>query len=73
MVTATKRGGYDRVGRKRGENEKDTELSPERLQCSKTGRVESRQRKLRASSENAASRDPGRHGVPAAQGREQRL
>ena len=73
MVTATTRGGYDRVGRDRGENEKDTELSPEQLQCSKTGRVESRQRKLRASGENSASRDPGRHGVPAAQGREKRL
>ena len=59
--------GVDTAGRERGENDKDTELSTEQLQHSKTGRVESSQSKLRDSGENAVSRDPGRHSVPAAQ------
>ena len=60
------RGGYSRAGRERGGNEKDTELSAEQLQHPKTGRVESSQSKWRDRGENAASRDPERHGVPAA-------
>lgn len=54
------KGAYNRAGRERGENEKDTELSTEQLQHSKTGRVESSQSKLRDSGENEARRDPGR-------------
>ena len=55
-----------RAGRERGGNEKDTELSAEQLQHPKTGRVESSQSKWRDRGENAASREPERHGVPAA-------
>lgn len=59
--TATTKGHINEaVGRERGENEKDTELSTEQLQHSKTGRGRSSQSKLRDSGENETSRDPGR-------------
>lgn len=60
------REAHSRAGRERGGNEKDTELSTEQLQHPKAGRVESSQSKQRDRGENAASRDPERHSVPAA-------
>lgn len=45
-------------GKEEGENKEDTGLSLEQPQRSKMGRAESGQRRLTASSENAANRNP---------------